>query len=65
MPKTDVQVKLEDGNVFAIIGQVSRALKGAGLRDLAKEYTNRVFDSASYSEALSITMEYVTIKENS
>ena len=39
MAKTNVKVKLvgEDGNAFAILGKVIKALKRAGHADLAKE----------------------------
>ena len=42
-PKTNVTVKLvgEDGNVFNIIGKVSRELKRAGFKDEAKEFQER------------------------
>ena len=48
-----------DGNVFAVMGAASRALKRAGMTDKATEMTNRVKGSSSYDEALSILMEYV------
>jgi hypothetical protein len=49
----------EDGNVFALLGSASRALKRAGLRDKAKEMTDRVMNSDSYEQALRIMLEYV------
>lgn len=48
-----------DSNVFVLVGVCSSALKKAGLADQAKEMTERVFDSDSFDEALSIMTEYV------
>lgn len=62
--KTDVNVKLvgQDGNVFLIIGKVSKALKKAGFQELADEYLNRTMSADSYDHVLQITMEYVNIE---
>jgi len=51
-----------DGNVFNLIGLASRALKGAGQADAAKEMQAKVFACGSYDEALSILMDYVDVK---
>lgn len=48
-----------DGNVFNLIAICSRALKRAGYHDQAKEMVNRVTNSHSYEEALSIMCEYI------
>ena len=48
-----------DGNVFNLIGIASRALKGAGLREQAKEMQDKVFACGSYDEALAIIQDYV------
>ncbi len=50
-----------DGNVFALVGEVSRALKDVGQGDKAKEFTERVFRCGSYGEALQLMMEYVEV----
>lgn len=61
--KPEVQVIGEDGNVFAILARVSRALKRAGDREAARELQARVTSEAgSYEEALAIMEEYVTFK---
>jgi hypothetical protein len=52
----------EDGNVFAIIGRVSRALKTAGQRTKADEFTKKAFGSGSYDEVLRLAMEYVEVE---
>lgn len=51
----------EDGNIFNLIGIASKALTNAGLKDKATQMASRVVHSASYSEALSIIMEYVEV----
>jgi hypothetical protein len=51
----------EDGNVFAIIGNVSRTLKRAGQRDKAKEWVERATSCHSYDEVLNLIGEYVEI----
>lgn len=52
----------EDGNIFFILGKVSKVLKESGKHDEAKECSNRVMNSKSYNEALQIIMEYVEIE---
>lgn len=51
-----------DGNVFNLIGIASRSLKRAGQNDKATEMSERVMNSGSYDEALSIIMEYVEVE---
>ena len=48
-----------DGNVFNLIGICSRALIKAGYSDHAKEMTDRITNSKSYDDALSIMCEYI------
>ena len=48
-----------DGNIFALAGKVSSALKRAGQGGKATEMAKRVFASGSYHEALGIIQEYV------
>jgi hypothetical protein len=52
----------EDGNIFNLIGIAARALRHAGLADKATEMSQRVMQSQSYTEALSIIMEYVEVE---
>jgi len=47
-----------DGNIYSVMGAVSRALKDAGQRDKVGKMQTRVMSSSSYDEALSICMEY-------
>lgn len=50
-----------DGNVFAIIGAVSKALKNAGQADRAKEFTQKAMTSKSYDEVLALCFDYVEV----
>lgn len=52
----------EDGNIFYILGRVSRVLKESGRDNQAKECSDRVMAAGSYDEALRIVMEYVDIE---
>jgi hypothetical protein len=62
MAKTNVKVKLvgEDGNAFAIMGKVSRALKKAGHQDLVDDYQAEAM-SGDYDNLLRVTMDYVEV----
>jgi hypothetical protein len=51
----------EDGNIFNLIGVAARSLRHAGLADKATEMSQKVMQSQSYTEALSIIMEYVEV----
>ena len=51
-----------DGNVFAIIGTVTRALKRAGQTDRAREFGKKAFASASYDAVLALCFEYVEVR---
>lgn len=48
-----------DGNIFNLMSIASKALKHEGLHEEAKEMTERIFESSSYTEALAIIQEYV------
>jgi hypothetical protein len=60
--KPSVKLIGEDGNIFSILGRVSRALKEAGKEEQVKEVSERVMASSSYGEALQIIMEYVEVE---
>jgi len=51
-----------DGNVFAIIGTVSRTLKRAGLADKAAEFQQAAFKSGSYDAVLQLCFQYVNVE---
>lgn len=46
--KPKVQLIGEDGNVFFIIGRVTKTLRAAGLQDEVKEFTEKAFNCGSY-----------------
>ena len=47
-----------DGNAFAVMGAVSKALNKAGQRDKVKEYMDKAM-SGDYNHLLRVSMEYV------
>jgi len=51
-----------DGNIFALMGRVSKTLKKAGLKEEAKQMCDKVMASGSYDEALTILDEFVEIE---
>ncbi len=58
----NVRVKLvgEDGNVFAIIGRVCRALRQGGANDVdVKAFTDEIQAVSSYDDALVVVMHWV------
>ncbi len=59
--RPSVQLSGTDGNVFAIIGKVSRALKDAGLRDEAKQFCDEAFARESYDAVLQLCMKVVDV----
>jgi len=61
MEKPECKLIGEDGNVFAIIGTVSRTLKRAGLKEEAKEFVDKAFAAHSYDEVLCLCMDYVEV----
>ena len=63
-PRFDVDVDLinEDGNAFAIIGRVTKALKAAGIeREHIDTYTSDAM-SGDYDHLLRVTMETVNVE---
>lgn len=59
--KPDCPLIGQDGNIFNLVGIAVRTLKENGMTEESKEMSSRVFNSGSYSEALSIIDEYVNI----
>lgn len=51
-----------DGNVFSIIGSVTRALERNGQRDLADEFKKKAFASKSYDDVLTLVHDYVEVE---
>jgi len=53
----------ENGNIFNLMGIVSRTLKEAGETEKAEEMIQRITSGAkSYDEVLAILMEYVDVE---
>jgi len=59
--KPNVKMVGEDGNVFAVIGRVRRALREAGQEDKAKEFSDRAMAAHSYDEVLGMVFEYCEV----
>lgn len=60
-PNVKVRLNGTDGNVFALLGVCTKALKRAGHVDGAKELSDKVFASASYDEAIQHMMSFVDV----
>ena len=60
--KPSVKLVGTDGNVFILIGKVSRALKDAGEFEEARMFQEEVLNALSYDEALRIIMEFVEVE---
>jgi len=58
-PDVEVQLTGEDGNAFAILGAVSKALRRAGHRDAVDEFLDEA-QSGDYNNLLQTAMRYVT-----
>jgi len=56
--KVAVRLVGEDGNAFAILGRVSKALRRAGMPEKAEEYLARA-TAGDYNHLLAVTLEYV------
>jgi N-formylglutamate amidohydrolase len=53
----------ENGNIFNLMGIVSKTLKEAGESEKAEEMIQRITTEAkSYDEALAMLMEYVDVE---
>ena len=51
-----------DGNVFAVIGNVSTALKRGGCKDTVEEFQKKAFSAQSYDEVLRLCHKYVEVQ---
>jgi len=60
--KPKVKLTGTDGNVFAIIGKVNRALKDAGQGAKAKEFLTKATNAKSYDEVLQMLFDYVEVR---
>jgi len=60
MNKPKVKLVGEDGNVFAIIGRCSQALKKAGQDPT--EFNTKCLQAHSYDEILRLAMQYCKVE---
>ena len=60
-PDVTVELSGSDGNAFAILGKVSKALKRAGEYDAAKQFVNEA-TSGDYDHLLQTAMKYVNVE---
>lgn len=61
MEKIKVKTIGRNGNIFNIVGKVSKALEKNAQKKEALEMRNRVFESRSYEEALMAILDYVEL----
>lgn len=54
-------VGTDGGNVFALGGRVTQALRAAGQPEKAKEFSERLFKCNSYVAAVALMSKYVEI----
>ena len=60
-PDISVQLTGQDGNVFNLMGIVSRALRTNGFGDEVDDFVSEVTSSKSYHEALAVMMQWVDV----
>lgn len=60
-PKLTIDLRGPNGNIYAVIGLVRDALKDAGLKKEAKEFTERAFDQGGYEQVLEFCKKYVNV----
>jgi len=60
--KPRCQLSGEDGNVFAIIGRVSKVLERNGQKDEASEFRAKAMQQKSYGAVLQLCHEYVDVQ---
>jgi hypothetical protein len=61
-PRPRCRLSGRDGNVFAVIGAVRRALRNAGQADRAREFVERAGAAGSYDEVLRLCFEYADVR---
>jgi hypothetical protein len=60
-PDVEVQLTGQDGNVFGIIAKVAQALRRAGHREAAEDFTTAAHNATSYDEVLSLALDTVEV----
>jgi hypothetical protein len=59
--KPDCELTECDGNVFMIIGRVSKTLKRAGMAAMAEEFCAKAKTCKSYDNVLRLCFDYVEV----
>jgi hypothetical protein len=60
-PNVTVKLTGNDGNAFAILGKVQKALKRAGEKDAANDFMQEAM-SGDYDHLLQTAMKYVSVE---
>tara|TARA_R100000152_G_C6778755_1_gene209694 strand:- start:1138 stop:1341 length:204 start_codon:yes stop_codon:yes gene_type:complete len=60
-PDVTVQLSGTDGNAFAIIGKVSKAIRSEVGAEEAKKFSSEVLNSESYDDLLQFCMRTVNV----
>lgn len=60
-PQVKVKLVGEDGNAFAILGRVARAMRLAGLSEEQRKEFNDKATAGDYDHLLQTVMRYVTV----
>ena len=62
-PSVHVKMVGEDGNIFAIIGRVNKALREAGISKAEREqFMDDITQASDYSDALGRITHWVTVE---
>lgn len=51
------------GDLYALIGGVTKALEDAGLKDRSDEFVGRAILSSTYGEVLALSQDYVVFED--
>ena len=61
MKKPTCKLTGTDGNAFAVIGNVSKALRKAGLPEQASKFASEAMGCESYDALLQLCFDYVDV----
>lgn len=61
-PKYDIKVKINDGNAFGILGQVSSALRDAGVSKDERDQYLAEAQSGDYDNLLRVSIKWVNLR---
>jgi len=63
-PEVNVQLVGEDGNAFAILGRVVKAMKRAGISEGVREQFVQEAKGGDYNNLLQVVMAWVAVDED-